>query len=517
MTMYRFHKVFFLIFAIFITLIIVLYSFLIVGDAYPLTTREGAALAPLYLMNKGLNPFTLVYLPEYFYSYVFVQQIVSYPIVKIFGLNLNYLRLLNQVFIFFSSFLLFKSFLKIGATRLTAYFAALVFYAASLYLNTSEVRADAIGLFLYTSAIVTPILVKRKIIQYILVSLLSLLGLFTKFYFIAGLLIYFVFEFSKFKLKQTFVLIFVILANVLFFGMMLYLFLSEYYNYFLKPFLISSTLYKKDFLFSFKQYFVFLVLIFPLLVYLIKPNLMIDFRNLIVKWFSKSQIKDEKFNIKVYIVWGVLASTSGTILFLATNIGNQMTYLFHLMLAWYLLLYCKELDYTNKYYFGKYKVIFIAFTALIFVTYLRPWNYLKSKGEWNKVTSRIDQSSKPFASSLFSSYILQSGKPLVNSGHSEFIQYTSDNDDGLLKNTHADEVLTKNISPALLKRTREYFKEIRYNIDMKKYDLILLDNTSTIGNFYTLAINKRYHLSDSVFLYLPHSRHSVKVWIYDLN
>ncbi|MEO8769701.1 MAG: hypothetical protein ABI402_06445 [Ferruginibacter sp.] len=493
-------------------LVLVVYAFCILSDKHPLTSREGSALAPLSLMQKGHSPYDLSYLPAYYYSYFFFQQYISLPVVKIFGLNLIVLRILGHLFILGACFMFFKASRKISGNKSLSILATIILYAGSLYLNTSEVRADAYGLFFYIAAISAYFIFDNKYLRPSVIVFASLFGFFSKYYFIASLFIVLVYELMIFSRKRLGILVFI---SILFSGisiLLLWKFLPGYYTVYLKPFMVTGAMYKKDLLFSFKQFALFLVLLAPLIITVIafagkKMLTKIPFNVL----FSKNKFDSISIAEKTesYLVWGVIASTGGTIFFLATNIGNQMTYLMHLMLAWYL--------WYALFLYKKFNIPEIRFynTAvaclLFFVILLRPWNYFtKSKGDWQKVYSYIDKHNQVFAPAEFADYIIRTDKELYNSGHTlgfpALEKYSI-----FLKD---DSMVLKHTDPEIMEASNRFYEMMTSNIQNKKFDLIIIDNTLTIGHFMK-DIQTNYKKTDSCSVYMPHSRHLIEVEMYE--
>ena len=493
-------------------LVLVVYAYCILSDTHPITSREGAALAPLYLMQKGQSPYDLAHLPAYYYAYFFMQQYISFPVVKLFGLNLIVLRILGHVFILGACFLFFKAAKKISGNKSLSFLTTIIFYSGSLYLNTSEARADAFGLFFYIAAISACFIFDNKFFRFSVLVLASLLGFFTKYYFIASLLIVLVYELIIFSRKRLGMLLSI---SLLFSGISILLvskFIPGYYTVFLQPFLVTGTIFKKDLFFAFKQFAVFLVLLLPIIITVIAASgkkivTNIPFNVLLSRnKFDSLSITERT---ESYLVWGVVASTCGTILFLATNIGNQMTYLLHLMLAWYLwyalFLYRKFNIAESRFYNS------IVVCLLFFVILLRPWNYFtKSSGDWQKAYSYIDKHNQIFASCVFAEHIISTNKQLYNSGHTEFFPAIKKNSVYL----QDDSTLIGYVNPGVMEASNRYYEMLKANIVNKRFDLIILDNTISVGHFAT-EIEENYIITDSCNIYLPHSRHLIEVQMFE--
>ena len=512
---YRFKNLWLAIF-ILLCLILAGYAFFILSDPFPITSREGAALAPVYLMHKGLNPFDLAYNPEYNNSYVFIQQYINLAGVNIGGMNLNTLRIEGHFFILASCLLIYFSCYKISGKRFTSLVFSLIMYASCLYLNTAEARADAYGLFFYTAAISSYLLFKNKSVKVLILVIASLLGFYTKLYFVAGLIIVGAYECMIFSVKRLlrFVFLSVFLSLLSYFIVERFIY-PGYFHLVVKPFFLFGSTVKKDYLFSFQQLAVFLVLLLPLLtgVLFCGRKFLRSIPLVVILSKKKYDLINADVSTNGYLLFGLIASTAGTVLFLSTHIGNQVTYLFHLMLPWYLLYFVslfKNIDLPVNRLNGL-AIICLAF----FVLFLRPWNYiLKSKGDWNRIYSYIDKSEEILGTPAFADYIIKQDKPLFNSGHSEFVLATSDNFEGFKGYTTKDLVLFRGLDSSIINDTRNYYNKIKNEIVTKRFDLIILDNTATIQDHYADLIEKNYYKADSANVYLPHSRHQINVFVY---
>src|SRR3989338_6235239 len=100
-------NIFFVIALLYFTGHLFYYHYQIISSPYPLEYREGALMAPTYLMLKGGNPYNLEFQPQYTDVYGMMYHWVMYPLVRILGPQIWLYRLISGVFILAACVFLF--------------------------------------------------------------------------------------------------------------------------------------------------------------------------------------------------------------------------------------------------------------------------------------------------------------------------------------------------------------------------------------------------------------------------
>jgi len=167
--------------------------------AHPLQCRETADTFGTALLLQGKNPFSLEQPPDYFYSYGIVHSLLTYPLARVFGATFLVHRVIACTCLMLACAVLYWGMRVTRVPRLLAFCGALLLFDHLVFSFAITAKPDSVGLLFLLLSVVIPLARDFRWDGIALGILFSLLGLYTKPYFVAGgpLLILYLFLFRS--------------------------------------------------------------------------------------------------------------------------------------------------------------------------------------------------------------------------------------------------------------------------------------------------------------------------------
>ena len=454
------------------------YNFLVYP--YQLEYREGAGLSAAQDFLQNENPYDLSQQPQHTYIYGFLYPYLVSKAANVYGNTLFVHRAFTYFFLTATSVIIFFVLLRMKAGWIFS-FAGLVFLQQSLInaSNTSTSRPEGLGIFLMTFGIIIPWFWNYNRISLYASIVLGILGFLTKQYYlfvIPAIVVYLFLFVSKKKAMEYF------LTSVV--SLILTLVILDY----VFPLYLSNTLfthlhyatysyqYMKDQVAVFAEVNVYLILIIVLsCIFMIRQYL--ETRS----YMSINEIFQDVKKLFVFESASTLSkpliSSNGDLLFpltlmlalfifminLGGHTGNYMAaYLFQLASPFLILVTFQTLNSTKDLLFRSFACLVLIITLNVEFG-LQKIDFERFTSCFIQIEEIIKSSKSPLNSPENVSVIIQEGKPVHNSGHSEYF----------LSSNHKTE------------RTNDYENEINNKITNKEFDVILLTE-----GYYSFFVDK---------------------------
>jgi hypothetical protein len=153
---------------------------------YLLEYREYAVILSTDLLLKGLNPYAIELQPLAMNVYGIVYNLLVLPFAMLFGSSPAIHRIVSSFFVIAASGLLLWGLRASRVSWSMSFVGAITFFAFLATGYSMLSRPDGLGEFLLLAGIVVPFVLRFSVTGLILSVLLSMLGFFTKPYFILG-------------------------------------------------------------------------------------------------------------------------------------------------------------------------------------------------------------------------------------------------------------------------------------------------------------------------------------------
>jgi len=465
------------------------YNFL--KHPYQLEYREGAGLLAAQDFLQNENPYNLINQPQHTYSYGFLYPYLVSKAATVFGNTLFVHRAFTYLFLSATSLIIFLVLMRKKAGLIFA-FAGLVILQQSLInaSNTSIARPEGLGVFLMTLGIIVPWIWNYNRISLLASIILGILGFLTKQYYlfvIPALVVYLFLFVNKKKAKEYFLTS--IVSLILMIVVLEYVF-PLYLNNTFFTYLNYSTYsyqYMKDQVAVFAEVNVFLILIITLSsVFIIRQYL---------EKRSNMTIKEITQNVKKMFVFDSVAPVSKPlirsncdllfalslmlalfifIINLGGHTGNYMAaYLFQLASPFLILVTFQALNSAKDLLFRSFACLLLIITLNVEFE-LQKIEFERFNSCFKQIEEIIKSSKSPLNSPENVSIMIQEGKPVYNSGHSEY--FFKGNQESDLLGSSSDQKS---------KRTNDYKKEIDDKIIRKEFDVIFLTE-----GYYSFFVDK---------------------------
>lgn len=168
----------FLLVHVALTLRVVLYT-------YQHEYREAAPMVVVRAFLDGKNPYSLQMQPAYTYVYGFLYPLLNTPISKAFGLTLVNARIMSWLYSMAAAFLVFRFSRKtIGSVALAGLLAVAFLFADP---ERATAQPEDLGLLLLVGSMLIPLCARFSPLSLSLGVLLSILGFYTKPYYLIGI------------------------------------------------------------------------------------------------------------------------------------------------------------------------------------------------------------------------------------------------------------------------------------------------------------------------------------------
>jgi hypothetical protein len=167
--------------------------------SHPLQCRETADTFGTALLLQGKNPFSLEQRPDYFYSYGIVHSLLTYPLARVFGATFLVHRVIACTCLALACGVLYWGMRVTRVPRLLAFCGALLLFDHLVFSFAITAKPDSVGLLFLLLSVVIPLARDFRWEGVALGIVCSLLGLYTKPYFVVGgpLLILYLFLFRS--------------------------------------------------------------------------------------------------------------------------------------------------------------------------------------------------------------------------------------------------------------------------------------------------------------------------------
>ena len=156
---------------------------------YPQEYREEGAVLTTGLLLKSQNPYALDLMPVHVNVYGYIYNLVTLPFAKIFTNSIILHRIISFTFMIFATLIIYLELLHLKVSRPLALIAGFfLFIQMFIYGVELLARSDSLGLSLFLLSVIIPFRYSFNRKGLMISFIFSLLGFFTKTYFMAGIL-----------------------------------------------------------------------------------------------------------------------------------------------------------------------------------------------------------------------------------------------------------------------------------------------------------------------------------------
>lgn len=496
--------------------------FNLISHGFPLDYNEGGMLVTTSAIAQWVNPYSLESQPSLISLYpVFYNMLVA-PLTHVFGNSFELHRAVSGLFILGCCALCYFLCRRSSGERTESFVAAALLYAGLLYYSTPVASPNALGLFLFLSAITIPWANGFSTRSLGVTIVLGVLAFYTKQYFIACLGYVALYMFLGESKKRA-----------IYFGLscltvfILVLTLVQYTS----PYYLDDTFFAvqsgakiassdEKVIEQLKE---FSQIYFPLLIILafsIANRLRL--RSITSGQSTKKSCERKYLNFsdfsqplllrKPNYIWICCAcSVIIFVLVLGKNRGNHLTYAFQLISPFFLVGTFALMSRIQKWR-GPLSVL-IVFAFYNSYTML-PADFSVKENNWRKVRAEIAKSNDVYASTLVLKEIIAKGDPIYLSGGTRYFLFGNNKPAFLVKSDPANTI------PEVWER---YVKNIHKKIRNQEFDLLLIDNWMRLPNTQkdsdvdTEALLKEYYKKSSRMILPLMKKHgggdfSLEVW-----
>jgi hypothetical protein len=483
-----------LLFLLFCKLLVFQWSLL--GNPFPNEYREGSILLTTQALLDGKNPYALAQQPEYTNVYGILYHLVVYPFAKLFGNSFPVHRSVSATFILATCGLMIWIMRWMKTPWVVNLGASLILYGHLLFYITPLARPDAMGVFLMVLSVIVPFRFRYSDRSLIASIILGIMAFLTKPYFILGLafVITYVFVFQA-KGKGLRYAVYAALGFLCTMALM-NAWGETYIN---NTFLIHVNVASKSADFLYKQLNTYAQCNLGLLSLLMVGGAFL-------LWRERSQLKPQlkpqftggdrplfQWDMGLF-PWCSLLSFAIFYVSMGRHTGNWLVYL-HQLFSPFLLL---SLAMVGKHLYedrsslrrlllqgmtsGLLLLNVAAVTSAAFLPGL-PQDYVAS---WQNLSAIVGQHQRVFNSPAIASLLLQQGKPVLDSGQSEYFIKGNERDAKLSswfpKNT------------AIVERNNAYLNQVEADLKNHRYGLVIVTQSVSpilsenfLGQYYTYA------------------------------
>ncbi len=490
-----------------------IYAITIITTPVPVEYREGAILLTTGYLLKGMNPYSLANQPLSINVYGFGYNLVVIPFAALFGNTLAIHRIVSIICLVLSGVIVGRWLIWRGTSTLFALSGGLLVLAGLLFYTTPIARPDALGIFLFLTAIYLPERYHYHRKSLIISSVLSILAFYTKPYFILslGIIATYLFLFISKKKGLLYLGVTILLGLIIAIPVRL---LFE--CYFLDTIINNISLAGRNTHFMVMQliFFTLAYLPFGLIVLIAYPNHSSERNNP-----THESTYPPKTPGKHLMVWDIdkpfipflfdfswfsfIISTLAFILILGQHQNNYLTYMFQIMTPFGVVAILQHLRSNNS--FSVFAIALVLINLFIFCRWiLYPNDWRPYQAHWDRMEKAIKGSKKVLNSPALAAVLLQMGKPIFDSGESEFFYLTKPYPKTIIA---PDFYLVK-------QREIEYSAMIEKDIASKKFDQIIITEDKT--TIFTRAnIMQNYIYQQTIPLDMPQTGQmwNVDVWI----
>jgi hypothetical protein len=480
-----------LLFLLFCKLLAFQWSLL--GNPFPDEYREGSILLTTQALLNGKNPYALAQQPEYTNVYGILYHLVVYPFAKLFGNSFPVHRSVSAAFVLATCGLMVWIMRWMKTPWVVNLGASLILYGHLLFYITPLARPDAMGVFLMVLSVILPFRFRYSDRSLIASIVLGILAFFTKPYFILGLafVITYVFVFQA-KGKGLRYAVYAALGFLCAMAAM-NAWGETYIN---NTFLIHVNVASKSADFLYKQLNTYAQCNLGLLGLLLGGGAFL-------LWRERSHLQ---LNLKPQVTtldrplfqsdmglfpWCSLLSFMVFYVSMGRHTGNWLVYLHQLFSPFLLLslamvgkqLYEDRSSLRRLLLQGMASGLMLlnvaGVTSAEFLPGL-PQDYVAS---WQNLSAIVAQHQSLFNSPAIASLLLQQGKPVPDSGQSEYF----------IKGTERDAKLSSWFpkNAAIVDRNNAYLNQVESDLKNHRYGLVIL--TQNLSPILPEAFLEQYY------------------------
>jgi hypothetical protein len=522
--------IFFVLFVIFRTLS---YHYVFLLHPYQLQYREGVTLLMAEKMIAGENPYSIDNHPYWASVYGVMYHVFSLPFAKLFGNTFVTHRLVSAFFGLCCAGLVAWILKRQQIMLVYCLAGGAIVYNSLLYHKTLTAEPDSLGLFFFLLALYICHEANFSARSLFIAAVLSLLGFYTKIYFILGIPVLCSYLFLFRSKKQGIIYSILVLLFCIFFLIVGDLLIPSFFVFLFNPQVVASQGYDLGYSVFQMKHFIelnisLLAVGFLLLCLFLLKYLKINKENtsvLVANQPSNTPKKEAFYYInmtdwnKPFLIGGAINLYTYTFfvaLFIVSfviggTIGAYLYYHFTFLTPFLVIVVLSatknqlQIDIS----LNQYKTVQMNGQSLLIVLVLMGVlslflnkGKLKSMTEaevaaWEKARTYIKTHKNILSTPAVTNFMQQEGKKNYDNGHIEYLVNCKDK--SILAWLQSD--LT-----ALNQKTKNYKQEISHKIETKQFDLIMHDG----GSAWYLSENdlqKNYQKVDSLCLVMPHIGH----------
>jgi hypothetical protein len=522
--------IFFVLFIIFRTLS---YHYALILHPYQLQYREGVTLLMAEKMMAGENPYSIDNHPYWASVYGVMYHVFSFPFAKLFGNTFLAHRLVSAFWGLCCAGLVAWILKRQHIMLVYCLAGGAIVYSSLLYHKTLTAEPDSLGLFCFLFALYICHEANFSVRSLFIAAVLSLLGFYTKIYFILGIPVLCSYLFLFRSKSQGIIYSILVLLFCILFLIVGYLFIPSFFVFLFNPQVVANQGYDLGYsVFQMKSFIELnigllavglLLLCLSLLKYLKinKENTSFPFANKpsnshkkeifsyinITDW-NKPFLIGSAINLYTYTFFVTLFIVSFVI---GGSIGAYLYYHFTFLTPFLVIVILSatknqlQIDIS----LNQYKTVqmngqslFIILVMMGVLSLFLNKGKLKSISnqeiaDWEKARTYIKEHKNILNTPSVTNFMQQEGKKNYDNGHIEYL--VSCKDKSMIAWLQSD--LT-----ALNQKTKNYKQEISNKIANKEFDLIMLDGGST-WHLSENDLQKNYQKVDSLCLVMPHIGH----------
>jgi len=494
-----------IIFAIYLLVKCSVYHYNVIRADVQLEFREGAQLVFTQNLLDGKNIYDLENQPQAYYVYGPLYNLIIYPFSKIFGSTFLLHRIISGFFIVLSIVLLFYLCRKLDFNIGFSIVASSILYQQLLYRTTPLARPDSLGFFLFLSSFAVFVLNINLKSKLIFSSLLIILAVFTKQYFVIAMIII-----------SASIMLFSIRALILFISIFIIglaspLVLSLYFtDIFIQSFIINSLnsfhpdnmhLIKQIKIYIFNYYsilFGYIGLVLFLYRYSSKYRFK-DILNRIIHSSDSSEIKSDKIIFSIFSS-GLIISSFFLIFKLGKHVGATMIYFYQLLTIFLIIL----LGYLLRTKYIRLIFIIVLLFNIIHISKNQKTRIEISSG-WVTLEKEICSHDRVLNNPAVVGLMIKCGKKVWDSGQTIYF-------------TKSVNKYTPGVNLSIKNRYAEFKNEIIKMTENKKFDLILTIRDKSGVRFWNQSylpfsiVKQNYFLFDTIKVRLLFQKYNIELW-----
>ena len=497
-----------------------LYHFHLTTFPYPVSLREGAMMTSTDALIKGINPYDMSLQPFFMNQYGIIYPLLVWPLAKIFGTTMLVHRIITALSILGSCAVVWWTLKKLLVPLPLSLWSVLMLYSSLIYPGTSTPTIDpgATGMLFLLLSILIPWHCKYSYRSLFISIRFGLLAFYTKLYTFFGALImcsYLFFFISKLKgfiygiLLLTLSTISIILVNQFFPAYFDNCFFSHANME--HAWASMERLHLQIFVYSGLHEWTLILIGFYILWQAIKSirqhswnNIMNNTLSLFLKLnFSNMNEPLIRLNFPLILYAGLCAS-----FLLYTSLGRHsgaMLWYFFQLLSPFLLMGAAWL-FSRQSFWAILCVPFLLYNLWVMTSGEDYTHFNKKMANWPEIINVISQHQHILNSSLIAPILIEQNKDVIDDGQAEYFGSGSARTSWMKYFFQEDRRVDLQLYL--------YFKTIRWMVQNKKFDLIILQpSLLPMGVADDIREYYKYYGSVNVEAAQDQRPYALSVWI----